>query len=232
MTNRKTGQATVATRDGGCQTESVRLTSLSPQAGNREAYKAGPGGSFQKGRPGQWWVAGGCGPWRRRLTTGRPGHVRLGDVTSPGPRQHRNHGAGSGGGERHLYVQLSRQPRPPPAHRACKLLQIKDLFTSCGCRGGILQGGDASQRKHGLPTMSTPPPDSYIFGGTIPSFRSGSRRRGRRRIHRDGSPGGGSGRNGCVRMRASSTTQPSTRCSWMIRSSVGGSHVRYHTPSG
>ena len=40
------------------------------------------------------------------------------------------------------------------------------------------------------------------------------------------------GRNGRARMRASSTTRPSIRCPWMIRSRTAGSHARYHVPSG
>ena len=38
--------------------------------------------------------------------------------------------------------------------------------------------------------------------------------------------------SGCSRMRCVSTTRPPTRCSWMIRSSTGGSHSRYQAPSG
>ena len=38
--------------------------------------------------------------------------------------------------------------------------------------------------------------------------------------------------SGCSAIRYSVTTRPSMRCSWMIRSSTGGSHSRYQAPSG
>ncbi len=38
--------------------------------------------------------------------------------------------------------------------------------------------------------------------------------------------------SGRCRIRQSSTMRPPIRCSWMMRSRTGGSHPRYHAPSG